>query len=148
MFHQFSWGRRGCDRMVVRFTTTYAISAYHHWCCEFDQYTAACSQYLKIWKTKGHQLNWLVGWFMVLKATFNNISFISRRYNIFDLCFVWKCNDWLEATPSPPHTHTLKVLCLITVFKACCSYPISLLTSETSEQLILWMSMYLARDFS
>jgi hypothetical protein len=23
-------GRRGCDRMVVGFTTTYAISAYHH----------------------------------------------------------------------------------------------------------------------
>ena len=29
-------GRRGRDRMVVGFTTTYAISAYHHWCCEFD----------------------------------------------------------------------------------------------------------------
>jgi hypothetical protein len=23
-------GRRGRDRMVIRFTTTYAISAYHH----------------------------------------------------------------------------------------------------------------------
>jgi len=22
--------------MVVRFTTTYAISSYHHWCCEFE----------------------------------------------------------------------------------------------------------------
>ena len=29
-------GRRGRDRMVFRFTTTYAISAYHHWCCEFE----------------------------------------------------------------------------------------------------------------
>jgi hypothetical protein len=28
-----SGGRRGRDRMVVRFTTTYAISAYQHWCC-------------------------------------------------------------------------------------------------------------------
>jgi hypothetical protein len=28
--------RHGCDRMVVGFTTTYAISAYHHWCCEFE----------------------------------------------------------------------------------------------------------------
>jgi len=27
--------RRGRDRMVVGFTTTCAISAYHHWCCEF-----------------------------------------------------------------------------------------------------------------
>jgi len=25
----------GRDCMVVGFTTTYAISAYHHWCCEF-----------------------------------------------------------------------------------------------------------------
>jgi hypothetical protein len=29
-------GRRGRDRMVVGFTTTYAISAYHHQSCEFE----------------------------------------------------------------------------------------------------------------
>ena len=29
-------GRRGRERIVVGFTTTYAISAYHHWCCEFE----------------------------------------------------------------------------------------------------------------
>ena len=29
-------GRGGADRMVVGFTTTHAISAYHHWCCEFQ----------------------------------------------------------------------------------------------------------------
>jgi hypothetical protein len=29
------WGRCGGDRMVVGFTTTSAISAYHNWCCEF-----------------------------------------------------------------------------------------------------------------
>jgi len=29
-------GRRGRDRMVVGFTTTYANSAYHYWCCEFE----------------------------------------------------------------------------------------------------------------
>ena len=27
---QMRWDRRGRDRMVVGFTTTYAISAYHH----------------------------------------------------------------------------------------------------------------------
>jgi hypothetical protein len=35
----YSWNKGGCcgcDRMVVGFTTTYAISAYHHWCCEFE----------------------------------------------------------------------------------------------------------------
>ena len=29
-------GRRGRDRMVVRSTTTCAISAYHHLSCEFE----------------------------------------------------------------------------------------------------------------
>jgi len=29
-------GCRGRDRMVVGFTTTYAISAYHHQRCEFE----------------------------------------------------------------------------------------------------------------
>ena len=28
-------GSRGRDHMVVGFTTTYAISAHHHRCCEF-----------------------------------------------------------------------------------------------------------------
>jgi len=28
--------RSGRDHVVVGFTTTYAISAYHHWCCEFE----------------------------------------------------------------------------------------------------------------
>ena len=28
--------RGGCDRMVIGFTITYVISAYHHWCCEFE----------------------------------------------------------------------------------------------------------------
>ena len=28
--HKYSRGRCGRDRMVVGFTTTYAISAYHH----------------------------------------------------------------------------------------------------------------------
>ena len=29
-------GRRGRDHMVVWFTTTYAINAYHHYSCEFE----------------------------------------------------------------------------------------------------------------
>jgi hypothetical protein len=31
-----SRGRRGSNCMVVGFTTTYAISSYHHWYCEFE----------------------------------------------------------------------------------------------------------------
>ena len=29
-------GRHGRDRIVVGFTTAYAIIVYHHWCCEFE----------------------------------------------------------------------------------------------------------------
>jgi len=32
----FPRGRRGRDRMVVVFTTTYAFNVYHHWSCEFE----------------------------------------------------------------------------------------------------------------
>jgi len=31
-----SRGSRGCDHMVVGFTTTYVISAYHHYRCQFE----------------------------------------------------------------------------------------------------------------
>jgi hypothetical protein len=34
--HCIVGGRRGRDRMVVGFTTTYAISAYHLWCHKFE----------------------------------------------------------------------------------------------------------------
>jgi hypothetical protein len=37
--NKLSWStgeNHGRDRMVVEFTITYAISAYHHWCCEFE----------------------------------------------------------------------------------------------------------------
>ena len=30
LYSTLYWGRRGGDRMVVGFTTTYAIGAYHH----------------------------------------------------------------------------------------------------------------------
>jgi hypothetical protein len=34
LYHKWT-DRRGHDRIVVGFTTTYAISVYHHCCCEF-----------------------------------------------------------------------------------------------------------------
>jgi len=35
--HTYLWGRRGLDRMVFGFTNICGISAYHHWCCEFER---------------------------------------------------------------------------------------------------------------
>jgi hypothetical protein len=40
--------RRGPDHMVVGFTTTYAISAYHHWCCEFETWSGRGVQHYVI----------------------------------------------------------------------------------------------------
>jgi len=37
--------RRGRDRMVVGFTTTYAICAYHHWCCGFESHSGRGAQH-------------------------------------------------------------------------------------------------------
>jgi len=36
-------GRRDRSRIVLGFTTTYAISVYHHWCCEFESIRARCT---------------------------------------------------------------------------------------------------------
>jgi len=35
-FIQDSVGYRGRDRVSVEFTATYAICAYHYWCCEIE----------------------------------------------------------------------------------------------------------------
>jgi hypothetical protein len=35
----FLEGCHGCDRMVVGFTTTCAMSAYHHYSCEFEPHS-------------------------------------------------------------------------------------------------------------
>jgi hypothetical protein len=39
------------DRMAIRFTTTYAISAYHHWCCEFESRSG--------WDAQDHVINFV-----------------------------------------------------------------------------------------
>ena len=47
-YSQLQWsGRRGRDRMVVEFTTTYAISAYH-WCWEIESRSGGGAQHYVI----------------------------------------------------------------------------------------------------
>jgi hypothetical protein len=59
LFHILSEGRHGHDRMVVEFTTTCAISAYHYKSCEFEPrswrgvlYTTLCDTACQ-WFTTG-----------------------------------------------------------------------------------------------
>jgi hypothetical protein len=42
----YAWSRCRSDRMVVGFTTIYAISAYRHWSCEFE---SRCTRYHIMW---------------------------------------------------------------------------------------------------
>jgi hypothetical protein len=39
LVYVFWRGRPGRDRIVGGFTTAYAISAFHHWCCEFKSWS-------------------------------------------------------------------------------------------------------------
>jgi hypothetical protein len=41
-------GHLGHDCMVVGFKTTYEISAYHHWCCEFKSWSGRDEQHYVI----------------------------------------------------------------------------------------------------
>ena len=44
-FKFYLFKSRGRDRAVDGFTTTYAISAYHHWCCEFESRSGRDAQH-------------------------------------------------------------------------------------------------------
>ena len=48
LLHIYVGGRRNRDRMVVGFTTTYAISTDHHWCCEFESRSGRGAQHYVI----------------------------------------------------------------------------------------------------
>ena len=51
---EYNWGRRDRVRMVVGFTTTYAISTYQHWCSEFESRTGRWVQHYVIkWLVTG-----------------------------------------------------------------------------------------------
>ena len=77
----FTRGRRGRDRMVVEFTTTYAISAYQHCCCEFESisFRARCTTLCdQVWQ-------WLAtGWWF---SPGTPISFTNKtdRHDIIEI---------------------------------------------------------------
>jgi hypothetical protein len=108
------WGRRGHDRMVVGFTTTYAISTYHHWCYEFESRSGRGVQHyvikfniLKPMLTALLIICIMFLWLfvfvclMVFNATFNNISVISWR----SVLLVEETTDLSQVTDKLYHTN-------------------------------------------
>jgi hypothetical protein len=84
-------GRRGHDRMVVGFTTTYAISAYLHWCrgtrvLKFEQQTHTKSRgWTRVLKIEQQTHTKPRGWTRVLKIEQQTHTNPRAR------CFVWVC---------------------------------------------------------
>jgi hypothetical protein len=93
-------GRRGRDHMVVGFTTTYAISAYHYWCCEFESRSGRGVQHYVIKfvsdlrqvqispvsstnKTDRHDITEIV-----LKEALNTIKQTNKQTNIYTDSYV------------------------------------------------------------
>ena len=99
-------GCRGRDRMVVGFTTTNAISTYHHWCCEFES-----RSWRGVLDTSCDKVcHWLVAgqWFslrtpvsstnktdhhditeILLKVALNTITLKTLRYIYSETCLNW-----------------------------------------------------------
>ena len=76
-----TWGHRGHDRMVVGFTTTYAISVYHHWWCVFESRSGRCVQHyvLKfVNKTDRHDIAEIL-----LKVALNTINQTNKHTTYF-----------------------------------------------------------------
>ena len=65
----FAGGRCGRDRMVVGFTTTYATSAYHHRCCEFESTVSFTN------KTDPHDITEIL-----LKVALNTIKQTNKTF--------------------------------------------------------------------
>ena len=97
-------GRRSRFRVVVGFTTTYALSAYHHWCCEFEPRSGRSVQHYVIkfcqWRATGR-------WFSVgtpvssanktdrhditeilLKVALNTITHTHTPTKVWFICFL------------------------------------------------------------
>jgi hypothetical protein len=53
----FTRRRLGRDCIIVGLTTTYAISAYHHLCCEFESRSGRGVQHIAESGVKHHQAN-------------------------------------------------------------------------------------------
>jgi hypothetical protein len=87
----------GSDGMVVTFTTTYAISTYHHWCCEFVPRPGGGVQHyvIKFVSDLRQVANWLgeMQYSFIAKKQVLNISLSLWHFSISMATYrnVWKC---------------------------------------------------------
>jgi hypothetical protein len=135
-------GRHGCDLIVVGFTTTYAISAYHHWSCEFesrsDEMYSIQHYVIKVWQ-------WLAkGWWfspgtpvsssnktdhhniaeILLKVALNTTTLTpksrERMILLWNIGVVWYKLSWtLLQTVDPIHKTDLFYIYSVTCLSQC-----------------------------
>jgi hypothetical protein len=96
------WGRCGCDRMVVGFTTTYAIGANHHWCCEFESRSGRGVQHYVIKFVS--DLRQVGGFLRILRFLQNKTD----RHNITEILLKVALKT-IKQTSQPPTTTFYKI---------------------------------------
>jgi hypothetical protein len=86
--------RRGRDRMVVWFTTIYAISVYHHWCCEFESRSGRGVQHYVIgrWFSPGPPVS------ATNKTDHHDIAEISLKVALETIKQSWKGSPNMSCT--------------------------------------------------
>ena len=72
---------RGRDRVVVGFTTTYTIGAYHNWCCEFESWSPRGVQY---YVTKFDSDLRQIDWWFFPGPPVSTTNKTDRHLNIFE----------------------------------------------------------------
>ena len=125
---RYSKSKRDChghDRMVhfvVGFTTVFAISAYHHWCCEFK-----CCSLQGVHDTTlcDKVCQWLaihVGrWFSPISSTNN-----TDRYNIAEILLMKVALNTIKSNQTKPRADPQFML----YFRACGVYRVFLSQKE------------------
>ena len=91
LVHKRQRGRRGLDRMVVGFTTTHAISAYHHWWSKFESRLATGRWFPPPIKMDRHDITEIL-----LKVALNTIKQTNIKHNDILLRFgcLWLVTFW------------------------------------------------------
>ena len=141
--NQNVWGgRRGHDRMVVGFTTTYAINPYHQKCCEFESHsdeTTLCD--------KVCQWRWTGRWFSPGPPVSSSNK--NDRHDITEILLKVALNT-INHQP-PQNVWLLSLMFFLSRYNACVSdnfdVKYNVRFKLTSQQLVVCKNYEISQDW-